>query len=97
MRVCAQIPSEDYFTHHYALYVPNNEARKWATSVLNKLNVNKAYMSRNYGFSITGDPEYVARYVGMINNDQYHALHNYMPYAPPGVELHCPSADGIPV
>jgi len=95
MRVCAQIFEEDYFTHHYALYVPNNEARKWATGVLNKLKVNKAYMSRKYGFSITGDPEYIARYVGMINNDQYYAISNYMPYAPAGVELYCPSIAGI--
>ena len=97
MRVCAQNYEEDYFTHHYALYIPNNAARKWATSVLKKLRVSKSYISRRYGYSITRDVNYVARYVGMINNDQYHALNNYLPYAPEGVELYCPTCAGIPV
>lgn len=91
MRVEAQIVEEDYWNHKYSLLVPGNQARRWATYILNKLNVQKYYISRRKGFLMTGDPNYVARYTGMINNDQHSALATYLPYAPPGVQYFCPS------
>jgi len=96
MRAEAQIPEEDAWNHSYTLLIPNNAARKWATYVLKKLNVQRQYISRRQGYYTTGDPDYVARYVGMINNDQYRALMDtYLPYAPPGIQMDCPGCTGI--
>jgi len=96
MRVEAQGIEEDFWNHAYTLYIPNNAARKWATQVLKKLNIERQYISRRHGYYTTGDPDYVARYQGMINNDQYYALMNtYMPFAPYGVEFQCLTCTGI--
>jgi len=96
MRVEAQSLEEDFWNHAYALYIPNNESRKWATQVLKKLNIPRQYISRRHGYYLTGDPNYIARYQGMINNDQYKALiTTYLPFAPYGVQLVCPSCTGI--
>jgi hypothetical protein len=92
MRVDAQqVMQEDYFTHAYTLFVPNNQARKWATYILKKLNINRRYISRRQGFYETGERGYIARYVGTINNDQHRALVGYLPYAPVGVDFECPT------
>jgi len=93
MRVEAQdlMPQEDDWNHKYYLYVPHNEARKWATQILKRLHVNKVYVSRKQGYFATGDPNFMARYTGFINNDQYRALiTTYMPYAPQGIVFECP-------
>lgn len=91
MRVLAQMPiEEDYFNHKYTIYVPNNEARKWATYILKRLRIPKQYVSRRQGFLSTGEPSYMARYIGMINNDQLSAIQVYLPYAPAGAVFECP-------
>jgi len=96
MRALAQVSEEDFWNHAYTLYIPNNAARKWATQVLKKLNVQRQYISRRHGYYLTGDPDYIARYQGIINNDQYRALaQTYLPYAPYGVQLVCPGCTGI--
>ena len=96
MRAIGQIFEEDAWNHKYDLIVPNNDARKWATYVLKKLNVARQYISRRHGYYTTGDPDYMARYTGMINNDQYQALmQTYLPYAPYGVQMVCPTCVGV--
>jgi hypothetical protein len=85
------VAQEDYWNHEYTLFIYNNMARKWATYILKKLNIPRQYISRRQGFFTTGDPDYVARYVGTINNDQHHALLTYLPYAPPGIHYECPT------
>jgi len=95
MRVVAQVLEDDW-NHKYTIYIPNNASRKWATHVLKKLNVPKQYISRRHGYYTTGDPDYVARYEGMINNDQYRALvTTYLPYAPEGAQLICPTCTAL--
>jgi len=96
MRVEAQVPQEDYWNHAYTLFIPNNAARKWATQILKRLNIQRQYISRRHGYYTTGDPDFVARYQGMINNDQYQALvTTYLPYAPYGIQLSCPTCSGL--
>jgi hypothetical protein len=96
MRVDAQIPEEDFWNHAYTMLIPNNAARKWATLVLKKLGVQRQYVSRRQGYYMTGDPDFIARYQGIINNDQYRALMDtYMPYAPYGIQMTCPGCTGI--
>ena len=98
MRVEAQDMSlqEDHWNHKYYLYVPNNVARKWATQILKILHVDKVYVSRRQGYIATGDPNFMARYTGFINNDQYQALINtYMPYAPHDIQFECPGCTTI--
>ena len=90
MRVEAQ---EDYFNNHsYTMLIPNNAARRWATQVLKNLRIQRQYIGRRQGYYTTGDPYYVARYTGTINNDQHRALvTTYLPYAPPGLQYSCPT------
>lgn len=98
MRIEAQeeVIQEDHWNHKYYLFVPNNAARKWATQILKKLNVNKVYVSRKQGYIATGDPSFIARYTGFINDDQYQALVNtYLPYAPYGVQFECPGCSAL--
>lgn len=76
------------------MMIPNNEARRWATFILNKLRVPKRYISRRQGWLSTGDVNYVARYTGTVNPDQYRAIQTYLPYAPNGVEFSCPTISG---
>ena len=96
MRVDAQVSEEDFWNHAYTLYIPNNASRKWATHTLKKLNVQRQYISRRQGYYMSGDKDFVARYQGMINNDQYRALvTTYLPYAPYGVHMHCPGCTGL--
>jgi hypothetical protein len=95
MRVVAQVSEEDHWNHKYELLIPNNESRRWATHILKKLHVPKQYISRRQGYFSTGDKNYIARYVGTMNNDQYRAIvTTYLPYAPHGIELHCPTCSG---
>jgi len=95
MEAIAQVPEEDSWNHAYILFIPNNAARKWATQILKKLNVPRQYISRRQGYYMTGDPDFIARYQGMINNDQYQALVNtYLPFAPYGVQFSCTTCTG---
>lgn len=91
MRVKAQI-QEDNWNHAYIMFIPNNDARRWATYVLKKLQVQRQYISRRQGYLTTGDLDFIARYTGMINNDQHRALiTTYLPFAPVGLQYSCPT------
>jgi hypothetical protein len=95
MELAAQFQEEDSWNHAYTLFIYTNIARKWATQILKKLNIPRQYISRRRGYYLTGDPDFVARYRGMINNDQYQALMTtYMPYAPEGLQMSCPTCTG---
>jgi hypothetical protein len=95
MRVEAQQElQEDYFVHVYTLLVPNNPARKWATYILKKLNINRRYISKRQGWYETGEREYVPRYIGTLSPDQHYSFMQYLPYAPVGVEFYCPNCPG---
>jgi hypothetical protein len=72
---------------YYTLFIPSNEARRWATYILSKLQVAKTYVGRNKGTQLTGDPKYIARYIVALDKTLYDALMVYMPYAPTGVRL----------
>lgn len=83
--------AQDSWQHYYEVLTPTTDCRRWATYILNKLRVPKRYISRKQGYLSTGDVNYVARYVGYMNPDQYRAMLNYTPYAPQGVQFSCPT------
>jgi len=92
MRVLAQTVLDPYNNHPYEMLIPNNAARTWATYVLKKLRISKQYVSRRQGFYQTGDPGYMARYIGTITEEQHRSLMTtYIPYAPPGLQYSCPT------